>query len=78
MKSMVYRYRFSKFKRFTNGLLFAVISIVALILCVMDISGNTASRVKAILPFTIASISMLMGFVTMFYQPDHPTRKEKL
>lgn len=80
MKKIVYRYRFSKFKRFTNGLLFAVITIIALFLCVMDLSGDTASRVKAILPFTIAIISMLLGFASMFYQPDLRTeaRKEKI
>lgn len=75
MKRMVYRYKFSKFKRFTNGLIFAVISIVALLLCLSDISQYSASESGGILPFFIAIISMLLGLVTMLR--DKGIRKEK-
>ena len=74
MKRMVYRYRFSKFKCFLNGLIFAVISIAALLLCLSDIASSTDREV--ILPFFIAIISMLLGLVSMFH--DTGMRKEKI
>jgi uncharacterized membrane protein YtjA (UPF0391 family) len=74
MKRMVYRYRFSKFRCFLNGLIFAVISMIALLLCLSDISKAAGSEV--ILPFFIAIISMLLGIVSMFR--DNGLRKEKI
>ncbi len=73
MKQMVYRYRFSKFKCFLNGLLFAVISMIALLLCLSDISKAADSEV--ILPFFVAIISMLLGIISMLH--DNRIRKEK-
>ena len=49
MKNIVYKYRISKFKRFTSGLLFAIIAIIALILCLVDISNNSTKQVEIIL-----------------------------
>jgi hypothetical protein len=66
MKKIVQKYRFSKFRRFTNGLMFAIISVIALTLCLIDISDHSASMTEIILPFATAVISMLMGFLTMF------------
>ncbi|HKL99381.1 MAG TPA: hypothetical protein VJZ06_05695 [Mobilitalea sp.] len=74
MKEIVNRYRISKFKRFMSGILFATIATIAL-LCIGDVSNSTTSRGEIILPFTIAFISILMGFVTMFHQSSIPKRK---
>ena len=74
MKRIVNRYRISKFKRFMSGMLFATISTIAL-LCIGDISNYPTSRVEVLLPFTIAIISILMGFVTMFHQSSMPNGK---
>lgn len=68
MKKLVKRYRFSKYKKFTEGLLFAIISGIALILCLSIMTSRVASSVEIIFPFTVAIISMLMGFVVMFRQ----------
>ncbi|MGF7144007.1 hypothetical protein HNQ56_002437 [Anaerotaenia torta] len=65
MKQVVYKYKYSKFKCFLNGLVFAVISTIALLLCLSDLSKAADSKV--ILPFFIAIVSMLMGIVSMFY-----------
>lgn len=75
MKRIVYRYRISKFKRFMNGLVFAIISVIALILCFIGITDQAAARSEIILPFGIAIISMLMGFVTMFKEPQESNQK---
>lgn len=72
MKKIVYRYRFSKYKRFTNGLLFAVIAMIALYLCISDINNQSVSRLDILLPFVIAIISMAMGFLTMFHNNEIP------
>jgi len=75
MKKMVNRYKISKFKRFMNGMIFALISIIALILCMSDISRYTATQSEVILPFFIAIVSMLMGLFTTLH--DKGIRKEK-
>ncbi|HBI72207.1 MAG TPA: hypothetical protein DDY59_03345 [Lachnospiraceae bacterium] len=67
MKRMIQKYRFSKYKRFTNGLLFAVISMTALYLCISDIYNKTASSFEIMFPFVVALISMFLGFLTMFH-----------
>jgi hypothetical protein len=74
MKRIVYRYRISKFKPFTNGLLFAIITIIALALCLADISDHTAEA-EIILPFGIAILSMSMGIVSMFHNSEIPKEK---
>jgi choline-glycine betaine transporter len=75
MRRIVYRYRISKFKRFTNGLLFALISVAALMLCLTDISNPATAQVEIILPFSVAILSMLMGFITMFRNNEVPKEK---
>ena len=67
MKRMIQKYRFSKYKRFTNGLLFAVISMTALYLCISDIYGKTENSFEIMFPFVVALISMFLGFLTMFH-----------
>ena len=76
MKKMVNRYKISKFKCFMNGLIFAVISIVALPLCLSGLSDYAASGSAVILPFFIAIISLLLGLVSMFRSKE--IRKEKI
>ena len=76
MKKIVYKYRVSKFKRFMSGLLFAIISIIALLLCTSDISQQSTSQAGIILPFFIALISMFLGLFSMFRNGE--VRKEKI
>jgi hypothetical protein len=71
MKRIVYKYRVSKFKRFTEGLLFAVISAIAFALCLAGISSGAAQE-DIIVPFCFGGISMLMGFVSMFRRNELP------
>jgi len=75
MKKVFNKYKLSKYKRFTNGLLFAVISTIALLLCITDLSQST-SQAEIILPFTIAIISMFLGLFSMFRNSE--VRKEKI
>jgi hypothetical protein len=70
MKKNVRKFRAKKYKRFTSGLLFAIISIIALILCLFEISDHAGSLFDIILPFGIAIISMLMGFISMFHENE--------
>lgn len=67
MKKIVHRYRISKFKRFANGLLFAAISCTALIICFYGSSAHPIPKNDIVLPFTIAVISLILGFFTMFH-----------
>ena len=67
MKKFIYRYRKNKFKRFLDGLMFAVISIISLTICYTYITDYTASLVKIILFFIIALLSLLLGFASMFH-----------
>jgi hypothetical protein len=75
MKKIVYRYQISKFKRFTNGLIFALIALIALSLCIVDITDHTVVNTEIIFPFSIAILSMAMGFVSMFRNCEVPKRK---
>ena len=68
MKKIVIRYRYSKYRRFTGGLLFALISTVSLLLCFSGIYEYHDTGFEVVLPFFIAIISMILGFVTMFRQ----------
>ncbi len=70
MGRIVKRYRFSRYNRFLNGLLFAMVASVALWLCVTGISEYPNSRLEILLPFIVAVISMILGFVTMVRQPE--------
>ena len=75
MKKIVYKYRINKFSRFTNGLLFAIISLIALSLCLSGMAEQTTTQSDIILPFGIAIISMSLGFLTMFREG---TPKQKI
>ncbi len=75
MKRMVYRYRISKFKRCMNGMIFGLISIIALALCMSDISQSTSTEPGIVLSFFIAIVSMLLGLFTMLR--DQTVSKEK-
>lgn len=72
MKKIIYRYRISKFRRFTQGLLFAVISATALILCLTVVYAESDSRFLISFTFGIAIISMLLGLVSMFHKEQVP------
>lgn len=68
MKKFIQKYRFSKYKRFTSGLLFAVIALIALYLCICDIYNQVVSGGEIILPFVVAILSMSLGFLAMFHK----------
>lgn len=62
----MYRYRSSKFKCFLNGLVFALLSIIAMLLCINFLMDQTATRLDVLFPFVLSVISMLLGFISMF------------
>lgn len=66
MRILYSKYRSSKFKCFLNGLMFAILSLVAMFLCVNFLMDKTATRLEILLPFGLSIISMLLGFVSMF------------
>lgn len=66
MRSLMYRYRSSKFKCFLNGLVFALLSIIAMLLCINFLMDQTATRLDVLFPFVLSVISMLLGFISMF------------
>ncbi len=76
MKRVVYRYKISKFKRCMNGMMFALICGIALILCMTDLSHGSATQYEVILPFFIAIVSLLLGLFTMLH--DNGRTKEKI
>lgn len=65
MKKIVRRYRISKFKCFMNGLTFALLSVAALTLCLTNMNNLQDTKAAVILPFFIAVLSIVLGFVTM-------------
>jgi len=65
MKTMVYKYRISKFKNFANGLFFAIITIVTLSLCLLFIETGVSTNYQIYLLFIIALFSLIMGFRSM-------------
>jgi hypothetical protein len=75
MRRMVKRYKFSKFKCFFNGMIFACISMLALLLCMSGITVSSKEPSEIILPFFISMISMLLGLYSMFYHKDIRKRK---
>ncbi len=66
MKKMVNRYKISKFKRFLNGLVFGIISVIALLLCLSSITVYRSTDANVILWFFLSIFSMLMGLFSMF------------
>lgn len=66
MKKMVNRYKISKFKRFMNGLIFGIISVITLLLCLSSITVYRSTDTNVILWFFISICSMLMGLFSMF------------
>lgn len=76
LKKFIYRYRKNKFKRFLDGLTFAVISIISLIICHIYITDHAASLVKIILFFIIALLSLFLGFAAMFHNSKSKKRQD--
>jgi predicted permease len=67
------KYQLRKFKRFASGLIFAIISTIALVLCLADMNANSQSRM--FLCFSIAAVSLLMGLISMFRNDEAPKEK---
>lgn len=66
MRNFMYKYRSNKFRCFLNGLIFALLSIIAMYLCVNFLMDKTATRLDVLFPFILSVISMLLGFISMF------------
>lgn len=66
MRKMVHKYRLSKFRCFVSGLLFALISMIALILCLVYIYTRADALIQISLTFGVASISLLLGLLSIF------------
>lgn len=73
MKKYISKIRSSKFKRFAEGFLFAVISVIALLLCQSAIYNNQKQLI-VLTYYAIAVLSMAMGFVAMFSKPAKNSR----
>lgn len=73
MKKIIRKYRFSKFKRFMNGLVFAIISSVALFHCLSYMEQPASSQINILMNFFIATVSIGLGLFSMFY--SRKTRK---
>lgn len=66
MKEIMKKYRISKFRCFMNGMAFALITVLALSLCLLNISRGTGMNSAILLPFFTAIISIILGVITMF------------
>lgn len=77
VKKMIHIYFVSKYKYFSRGLLFAIISLIALVLCLVCIFEQTNSKLNILFTFGIALLSMIMGLVSMFYKNDI-SKEEKI
>jgi uncharacterized membrane protein YbhN (UPF0104 family) len=66
MRIFLSKYRYSKFRRFLNGLAYAIVSVVAMFTCVYFLMDKTATRFEILIPFGLSIISMLFGFVSLF------------
>lgn len=75
MLRIINKLRYSKYKRFIEGLLFALISMITIILCVLAITDKSATDSDVILPFILSIISLLTGFVVMFHDSEQGNRK---
>ena len=76
MKKIRDKYMISKFKRVLNGLLFAAITIVSISLCISKLSSSLVITTDIIFPFSTGIVSLLLGFIAMFY--DFDPKKQKL
>ena len=70
MRKFINKYRVSKYNRFLNGMIFALITVVALIMCLAGMTEQSQISADTILAFAIAIISILMGMFSMFRNPD--------
>jgi|GEM_PF-2340556 hypothetical protein len=70
MKKLIHRLRFSKFTRIAEGLLFALISASALLLCLTGINNQSEMQISTTLTFCVAMISMLMGLASLFHNEE--------
>lgn len=75
MRKILHKYRLSKFKCFVNGLLYAIISMVALILCLTYIFTQADAQVKISLTFGTACISLLLGLLSILGSIEVPSEK---
>lgn len=76
MKKLINRYQISKFKCFINGLLFAIIALIAIRLCMIEIWDRNINKADILIPFIIAVVSIVMGFISMFHT-NIPAKKIK-
>lgn len=74
MRKIVSKFRFSKYKSFVEGLLFATISMISIVLCISAITDKSATEFDIILPFIISIISLLIGFIVMTHESKYPGR----
>jgi hypothetical protein len=49
-----------------NGLTFALLSVIALTLCLANIYSQPDTKAAVVLPFFAAVASIIMGLITMF------------
>lgn len=70
MKKLMNKYRYSKFKRCANGLLFALISTISLAHCLSELMDKKSASAGTVLPFIIAIVSLLIGLVSLFREND--------
>ncbi len=75
MRRLVQKYRFSKFRCFLSGLVYASISAIALMLCLTYIYTQGEERVMISLTFAIAITSLLLGLVSMFGENEETREK---
>ncbi|MBB2183043.1 hypothetical protein H0486_09145 [Lachnospiraceae bacterium MD1] len=66
MKRLIRSNHIRKFKVLLGGLLYALISIVALILCLSEMTKYSSPQPEILLPFGVAMISMILGIHSMF------------
>jgi len=67
MKKVIKKFKSCRLKIFYKGLLFASISVIALLLCLHSISSNNSTQTDVLLPFLLAILSLFMGFAAMFH-----------
>lgn len=75
MKKVVRQLKESKFKRFVNGLLFAIISMISILLCMVNITDQNTPATHGVFLFIITIISMAFGFYFMFRDTEPQKQK---
>jgi|GEM_PF-1418939 len=75
MSKLIKQYRISKYKHLVGGLLFAIISMIAIIFSIYAIINHVASETSIILSFFISVISLFMGFIAMFYNNERSSNR---